>query len=85
MLTVCNRCLYLITKNFMLQLVQELSAEMNEELSVLPERNELIRSLDERARELRVRFETYRQNYNKVAQVASTKLALEISKTLTGR
>ena len=69
----------------MFQLVQELSIEMNDQLSALPVRNELIRSLDERARELKLRLETYRRNYNNFANVASAKLTLQISKTLEGQ
>lgn len=86
--TVCIPCARTLketlTSPVLLQMIQELSREMNQELSLLPVRNELITSLDQRARELKDKLEMYRQNYNAFAQLASSKLGLEISKTLGG-
>ena len=65
-------------------MIQKLSAEMSAEMTSLPVRNDLVATLDNRARELKDRLEQYRKDYNSFAQLASAKLVLEISKTLQG-
>mgnify|MGYP001801052903 FL=1 len=57
---------------------------MSAEMTSLPVRNDLVATLDNRARELKDRLEEYRKDYNLFAQLASAKLVLEISKTLQG-
>lgn len=66
-------------------MIQELSKEMSEELSSLPIRNDLVTSLESKAQKLKIRLETYREDYNIFAQISSAKLVLEVSKTLEGK
>jgi len=68
----------------LLQRIHGLSSELNLELSSLPLKNDLVTSLDQKARELKDKLESYRQKFNDFAQISSTKLALELSKTSEG-
>lgn len=57
---------------------------MNSELRDLPIRNDLVAHLDNRVRELGVKLERYRRDYNQLANRAAEKLKLEIGKTVEG-
>lgn len=65
-------------------MMQRLSIVMNEELSALPLKNDLVNSLEERVRELKMKLESHRAEYNQYADITSRKLLREISKTVEG-
>lgn len=65
--------------------MQKLSQEMNQELSSLPFKDDLITSLDNKVTDLKNRLENYRKEYNKYATIMSNKMVLEIGKTVEGR
>lgn len=65
-------------------MMQALSIVMNEELSSLPLKNDLLASLERRVRELKVRLESLRAEYNQYAAITSSKLQEEIAKTVEG-
>lgn len=65
-------------------MMQRLSIVMNEELSSLPLRDDLISSLEVRVRELKAKLESHRSEYNQYADITSRKLLQQISKTVQG-